>query len=165
MTEAAQKYAQLTEAASSTKSGSSRTSTCHMISSVTGKSMKDNVVDDGYRARNLLSPVMFHQAIQAVQNLLVLEPHVNLVVEIRPHSALAGPFRQICGEKKNISYLPSLLRNEDDADQLLRLAGNLWLRDTPINMDAVATVETRLEDGSISAREGKLVVDLPPYQV
>lgn len=162
MADAAEKYAQLTGVAASDKPALARTPTCHMVSSVTGKYMHDHVPDDAYWSQNLLSPVLFHQA---VQNMLAFEPDVNLVVEIGPHSALAGPFRQICSDKQHVSYLPSLLRNEDDADQLLKLAGNLWLRDAPINMDAVATVQSLSGDGLITAKGGKLVVDLPPYQV
>jgi acyl transferase domain-containing protein len=162
MADAAESYARFTDAAASAKPTLPRNENCHMISSVTGKSMKGYVPDDAYWSQNLISPVLFHQA---VQNMLVFEPDVNLVVEIGPHSALSGPFRQICGDKKHISYLSSLLRNEDDAHQLLKLAGNLWLRDARINMDAVATVQTLSESGSITAKGGKLVVDLPPYQV
>jgi len=139
------------------------TQDCEMISSVTGSPMSGSVPDDSYWAQNLASLVLFNQA---VQNMIVLNPLVNLVVEVGPHSALAGPVNQIFKENKlhKISYLLTLVRNEHEGDRMLSLAGNLWSRGAAVHMSTVTKVESLSEDGTIEETQGPLLVDLPPYQ-
>ncbi|MCJ1284085.1 hypothetical protein MMC26_003416 [Xylographa opegraphella] len=136
---------------------------CDMISSVTGSSMGQNIPDSSYWIRNLVSPVLFNQAIQTMAGLY---PNGRVLVEIGPHNALSAPIRQICSEYNYtaLSYVPTLLRKQHDGEQMLRLAGDLWSRDTSIDITLVTQVETLQEDGRIGHIEGNLVLDLPTYQ-
>ena len=138
-------------------------SSCQMISSVTGKLVTENELDTRYWTTNLTNPVLFKQAIE---EMMTLNPSINLVVEIGPHAALSEPVRQICAVKNltRISYHPTLTRYKHDLDQLLRLAGDLWARDASFNIGSVVSSEYHLNLGSVVERKGSLLVDLPPYQ-
>lgn len=144
-------------------SKSYRALTCPMISSLTGLSMSENMPNSVYWAANLVSPVLFNQA---VQKMMALTPSINLVIEIGPHSSLRGPVRQICAENKltKVLYMPTLTRDKHDGNQLLKLAGDIWARDTSIDVGSVTKTESLSQDGSITETEGSLLVDLPTYQ-
>ncbi|KAF7533617.1 hypothetical protein G7054_g6912 [Neopestalotiopsis clavispora] len=81
-----------------------------------------------YWADNLSKPVLFEQGVRLM---LTEVADINLLIEIGPHGALAGPLREICqtmGKSSSLQYLSTLKRKEHDVDQMLRLAGNLWAR-------------------------------------
>ncbi|EEP76517.1 hypothetical protein UREG_01366 [Uncinocarpus reesii 1704] len=133
-----------------------------MVSSVTAAPISSGMqIDEHYWAANLVSPVMFSQAVEQASSL-----SVDMLIEIGPHSALAGPVKQIRAEHKleNLAYLPTLVRGQDCATQLLKLAGELFLRDYPVDMDRVTLIEQRLPGGKIDFKRGSILVDLPPYQ-
>lgn len=91
---------------------------------------------------------------------------VDLLVEIGPHSALSGPIRQICiahGFDK-LNYLPTLIRNENAAAQLLKLSGELYLRDYKFDIERVTCLEKVSSKGKIISTKGSVLVDLPTYQ-
>ena len=140
---------------------------CHrrsgMISSVTGEPIEEYTIDHAYWAENMVRPVLFNQA---MQRMMLDNPSVNLIIELGPHSTLSGPIRQICTEiqRTNVTCLPTLLRNMHDADQLLKLAGELWTRDAAIDLGSVTALESYSLDGSIVERRGLFLADLPPYQ-
>ncbi|KAF7919956.1 uncharacterized protein EAE98_009190 [Botrytis deweyae] len=136
---------------------------CLMVSSVTGEPVGDAVLDSVYWAKNSETPVLFEQA---VVRMIETNPLISLVIEVGPHSALSGPFRQICIDKgfKNVSYLSSLKRGEDDGEQLLKLAGDLWARDACLDIGAVVEIGSLAADGTIHRKCGTFLVDLPPYQ-
>ncbi|RYP67427.1 hypothetical protein DL771_007258 [Monosporascus sp. 5C6A] len=119
-------------------------------------------IPDSYWAANLNSPVLFHQGVQLMLREM---PNINLFVEVGPHPALAGPLRQTLEtiNKQGIVYQPTLKRGELGGNQMLRLAGNLWARDSRIDVSAVTGVENMARDGTIDIKEGALLVDLPPY--
>ncbi|KAF3056229.1 Lovastatin diketide synthase LovF [Daldinia childiae] len=119
-------------------------------------------IPGSYWVDNLTSPVLFNQGIQSMLNEM---PEINLLVEVGPHSALSGPIRQICQavDKKSVGYLPTLKRKEHDGDQMLRLAGGLWIRNADIDIAAVTQVEKLLDNGLIDVKRGSLLVDLPTY--
>lgn len=141
-------------------------STVTMVSSVTNSKLpKGFVVDHEYWCKNLVSPVLFNQAVQTIVTDEALSS-VNLLIEIGPHSALSGPIRQICishGFNK-LRYLPTLVRNEDAAAQLLKLAGELYLRDYKFDMERVTCIETVPSKGKTASTKGSVLVDLPTYQ-
>lgn len=141
----------------------SKISRAKMISSVTGHLMGKMNIDGKYWSANLVKPVLFNQAFQ---KMMIDIPSIDLVVEIGPHSALSGPIRQICVEKSidRVSYAPSLLRHADDAVQIMQLAGDLWIKNSQIDLKYVTCIEEALPDGSISETTGSLLVDLPTYQ-
>jgi len=142
---------------------SSRVSGCRMISSVTGSLVGKSTIDAAYLTANLISPVLFHEA---VRRMITDNPSIDIVVEIGPHAALAAPIRQICAEngRTNVFYTPSLMRNKDDGEQLLRLAGDLWARESPIDLNYVTKIEHLSMEGNIEEVRGMLLVDLPTYQ-
>ncbi|WEW58624.1 hypothetical protein PRK78_004092 [Emydomyces testavorans] len=137
-------------------------STAIMISSVTASPIaSDAHIDEYYWAANLVSPVLFSQAVEQLPSF-----SVDILVEIGPHSALSGPIRQIKAEHNldRLAYLPTLIRGQDCAVQLLKVAGELFLRDYPLDMDRVTLIEQPLPNGKIDLQRGSMLVDLPPYQ-
>lgn len=114
-------------------------------SSVTGK--KNTDLSPSYWVKNVVSPVLFNTAVEAV-----LEDFKSpLFVEIGPHSALAGPIRQILHYRnRTAQYIPTLVRNQDAVSAILKTAGELWLAGNQIDISAVVPV-------------GEFLTDLPTY--
>lgn len=144
------------------------TTTTRMVSSVTNEILAERaVLDHTYWSANLRSPVLFNQAVQTILTSQQFE-NVDLLIEIGPHSAMSGPIKQIKAEVKSekLDYLPTLLRGADSAVQLLKLAGELFLRNYPMDMERVtsAYVEERSPKGKLTKAKGSVIVDLPPYQ-
>lgn len=137
-----------------------------MISSVNGSKIRSELPNgDHYWSENLCGPVLFSQAIQTIATDSQFA-NVDLLIEIGPHSALSGPIRQICSSFgfEKIGYLPTLIRNTDSALQLLKLAGELFLRDYPIDTERITSIEEALSGGKTGISKGSLIVDLPTYQ-
>lgn len=137
-----------------------------MVSSVTNSVLPQGaVLDVDYFSANLRQPVLFNQAVQTILTAPEFED-VNLLVEIGPHSAMSGPIRQIktaLGAAK-LEYLPTLLRDQHCATEVLRFAGDLFLRNYPLDLDRVTSIEETLGNGKIICKRGSLIVDLPSYQ-
>ncbi|KAH9209743.1 putative polyketide synthase [Leptodontidium sp. 2 PMI_412] len=140
-----------------------------MVSSVTTRVIpKMSALDEKYWSKNLRSPVLFNEALE---NILTSKEFsdVDVLIEIGPHSVLAGPIQQI---KANLSadkleYLPSLLRGTDSAARLLHVAGELFLRGFPVDMERVVAAyvdEETSPSGKRVPAKGSIIVDLPPYQ-
>ncbi|KAK0644424.1 lovastatin nonaketide synthase [Cercophora newfieldiana] len=137
-----------------------------MVSSLYNKVLSsDTVVDEKYWSANLLSPVLFNQAVQTLAKDQRFSD-VDLFIEIGPHSAMAGPIRQIKAQHQlaNLNYLPSLIRNTDSAASLLKLAGELFLRDYDVDMSRVAAIEESSPSGKLWHKSGSFIPDLPTYQ-
>jgi acyl transferase domain-containing protein len=66
-----------------------------MLSTVTNKILNSRDVDGRYWAMNLTSPVKFNTAVSLLASSGSLKD-VRGFVEVGPHSALSGPFKQIC---------------------------------------------------------------------
>ncbi|CAI4212690.1 unnamed protein product [Parascedosporium putredinis] len=67
-----------------------------MFSSVTGKELTPGCVVNGdYWVSNLISPVLFSQAVQSMCAHEFRGHPIDTIVEIGPHSQLAGPVKQI----------------------------------------------------------------------
>ena len=138
-------------------------------SSVTGGLTKSTELDGPYWVRHMVSPVCFSEALRN----LCLEPKgsgedqlewstkaaVDLLVEIGPHSALAGPIKQILAtselESAGIVYAPTLVRNRDAVQAALQLACTLFANGYPVNLDAV-----NFPHGD---EPRQVIVDLPRY--
>ncbi|KAM7215616.1 hypothetical protein V8F06_009003 [Rhypophila decipiens] len=102
---------------------------------------KDGELGAAYWRSNLESPVLFHTG---VENLLVEQTRIGkttVLVEVGPHNALAGPLRQILkhlSAEQQASYLPTLVRNENESWALLASAGQLFCKGLPtIRFEAV----------------------------
>ncbi|KFY28750.1 hypothetical protein V491_00304 [Pseudogymnoascus sp. VKM F-3775] len=134
-----------------------RTSDVPMYSCITGKVLNSqHDVGIAYWRKNLENPVLFTQAVAA---LVSAQPDVNCLIEIGPHSALAGPIRQIRSSlglsTEDMGYLPSIIRGEDNVDNMLKLAGSLFVADYPIDLKAVNS------DGAL---DGSFLPGLTSYQ-
>ena len=137
-----------------------------MYSSLTGGRLGKTDFGANYWRGNLESPVLFDQAIQA---LLCENPLIHHMVEIGPHSALKGPLRQIAVSKglstDQLTYMSTLVRGSDGVEDVLRLAGSLFLHGYSVDLARVASVEVQDSESSrISYKSGVHLVDLPPYQ-
>jgi len=140
--------------------------TAQMVSTVTNSLIpEDGVIDETYWSANLQSPVLFNQAFQTITKHPAFS-NVDLFIEIGPHSALSGPIKQIKSEfsLEKLQYLPTLIRGADSATKLLELAGELFLRDYPVDMERLTTIEEALPGGKIHNMKGLFIADLPSYQ-
>lgn len=123
------------------------------FSSVTGKLVtKTEYLGPPYWRTNLESPVLFYTAVQAM---LQSNPSDTLFLEVGPHSALAGPLRDIFKSadlqpSQMPTYISSLTRNEHGTKAFLQAIGQLWQAAVPIDL-------APLVNG------GKVLTDLPPY--
>ncbi|KAK4452526.1 putative polyketide synthase [Podospora aff. communis PSN243] len=175
MAPVAEKYEKLIRAAKErwTFDELPRPSSAKMVSSVTNAVLPDTtVLDHSYWSANLRNPVLFNQAVQTI----LASPEfsdLDLFVEIGPHSAMSGPFKQIkgaLGSQSKVDYLPTLLRGKDSAVQLLSFAGEMFLRSYPMIAERVATIYTEnplarsLKPGKLSQSRPAVIVDLPRYQ-
>jgi acyl transferase domain-containing protein len=136
------------------------------FSSVTGNEFIGDFVPAAYWSENLRSRVLFDEAVAALGRAPGLEG-VGVMIEIGPHAALSGPFRQICQENKidRLTYVPSLIRNKDSAVQLLKTAGALFVQNYPIDVEEVNSIRDVTGGVHTQKKRGPLLlVDLPPYQ-
>jgi hypothetical protein len=101
-------------------------------SSVTGERNTD--MSPAYWVRNAVSPVLFNNVIQTALD----DFKSPVFVEIGPHSALAGPIRQILQLKNSTAqYIPTLIRNQHAVSSTLNTAGKLWLAGARVDIAAV----------------------------
>ena len=92
------------------------------------------------------------------------ETDIDCLIEVGPHSALAGPIRQTKSllkmDNDRLMYLPTLIRGNDGVDDMLRLAGSLYVAGHPINLQATNAAEAEARED----QQGTCIVDLPGYQ-
>ena len=106
------------------------------FSSVVCKQIRDGEdLGPKYWVRNLVSPVRFATA---VSNLVSTVQEPKTFLEIGPHSALAGPIRQILkAAQSSDAYISVLTRGKDSHVELLRSLGELWLSNHNINLPEI----------------------------
>lgn len=139
------------------------------FSSVTGRRADYNELGPSYWVRNLLGEVKFSDSLRT----LCLEAcsskktrrrkeksSINTIVELGPHSALAGPIKQIIqGDKRlmemSIQYQSVLVRKSSAIDTAYALASKLWLMGCPVDLGVC--------NKSASEVTPKVLADLPPY--
>ncbi|KAI0424099.1 hypothetical protein F5Y09DRAFT_154094 [Xylaria sp. FL1042] len=141
-----------------------------MISSVMGKVVDcgSESLEPGYWSANLRNRVLFDTAIQQLGTKAEFETITHLI-EVGPHPALAGPFKQICLNNKalgaRVTYVPSLKRNENDADRLLAVAGALFVAGHAVDLEEVNMSNNGgIKNDTRKQKTKHLIVDLPPYQ-
>lgn len=119
------------------------------FSSVTGRTLEvHEQLDAQYFTRNLISPVLFSTAVNSI---LEAMPQSKLFLEIGPHSALAGPIRQIFRHKGvNDEYVSVLERSKNSRSGFLKAIGELWLYNLVPNLEKVV-------------EKGQFLTDLPLY--
>ncbi|KAL1961386.1 hypothetical protein VTO42DRAFT_114 [Malbranchea cinnamomea] len=96
-----------------------------LFSSVTGEATYDPTsLGPSYWRSNLENPVLF---LSAVERALEETDRFSMALEVGPHSALSGPFRQICKDVKTvIPYVSCLNRGADCTNSLLTAVGQLY---------------------------------------
>lgn len=117
-----------------------------MVSSITGEEVNPELLKLYYRVRNLVSSVLFSDALKELvspADEIDGKNAVDLLIEIGPHSAVEGPIQQITARYgiKNTGYMFMLTRGQSAVDTSLSLAARLFRHgvslDTPkINNDS-----------------------------
>ncbi|KAK2010479.1 putative polyketide synthase [Colletotrichum eremochloae] len=124
-----------------------------MVSSTTGDEVSFKLGPD-YWVQNMVSPVLFSQA--AGQLIAPGDAAVDILIEIGPSGALAGPVGQIKKLHKSTSeYHTTWKRGDAPLEALLSLAGQLFIAGHPIDI-------TKMNRDSES-QAPSLIVDLPNY--
>ncbi|CZR61454.1 related to polyketide synthase [Phialocephala subalpina] len=132
------------------------------ISSVTS-SEKTSGFDAQYWVDNLVSKVRFDSALDLIcQRELAVsrmgdELPLSLIIEIGPHSALAGPVRQILKPIEGFKsmYLPTLVRGQSGVASVLETAGKLFESGYNVLLDSVLVMN--------GSEPSSTVGSLPPY--
>ncbi|KAK3689344.1 hypothetical protein B0T22DRAFT_427611 [Podospora appendiculata] len=129
-----------------------------MVSSVTGSEIDPEHIAPYYWIQNLISPVLFTDAVKEL-----VSPAdgsgsktLDLLIEIGPHSALGGPVEQILSSIgiTDVEYRSAITRGKSALETSLALAAELFSQGVPLN------IAHANGDGDANAR---LLTDLPPY--
>lgn len=131
---------------------------CQFFSTTSGQQLlSKDLTDSLYWRNNLENLVLFHTA---VKNLINYRRESNsgsddlVFLEVGPHSALAGPLRQILKEQAYTStYISCLVRKKDAEESFLAAMGNLFVQN--VNLDLSKLTDP---DG-----DAKVVTNLPTY--
>lgn len=137
-------------------------------SSVTAQLIEATDLGAQYWVRHMYSPVRF---LDSLRNMCLQSPQggqgdrtarkvaIDFLIEIGPHSALAGPIRQVMAatelKNANIGYSPSLVRNKDATWAMLQLACTLFVSGYRLNMSGVNI--------PCSTSPKSVLVNLPSY--
>lgn len=124
------------------------------ISSVTALDQTGCELDGEYWVKNLVSPVLFPQALEEAFR----HSQIDTIVEIGPHSALAGPIKQTLkalGKVQSVRYTNVLTRNQNANVTFLSMIGALINRGESFDQIAVHSV--------FSSSLPSLLTDLPNY--
>lgn len=130
------------------------------VSSVTGKVADPAEIDAYYWVRNLVQPVRFADAIQAMLipvSKTKRSAAPNVLVEIGPHPALKGPFKQTLElvPSASVKYLASLTRDIAGHEALLSLAGSLHTAGASVQLQGVNRTDKH---------NAKVLTGLPAYE-
>ncbi|KAK8074380.1 hypothetical protein PG997_009043 [Apiospora hydei] len=119
------------------------------FSSVTGNATYDpTMLGTEYWKANMENPVLF---LSAVESALESSQEFGLALELGPHSALSGPFRQICKDHgKAITYDSCLTRESDATTTVLSAVGRLFCQGV-------------VPDFAAMNSGGATMSNLPPY--
>ena len=123
-----------------------------MYSSVTA-SKKETAANALYWKTNMVSPVRFSEGLTTLIN----EDKPDMLIEIGPSGALAGPVSQILKSiptGADVQYCASWSRGVDAGKSLFDVAGRLFLAGAPIDMSLV---------NEYNPKSVRTIVDLPNY--
>ncbi|KAJ0420834.1 hypothetical protein BJY00DRAFT_312760 [Aspergillus carlsbadensis] len=139
------------------KANGNREATPSMVSSVTGETLL--CADAAYWKANMASPVRFEEA---CSRMLMHETfRTDFLIEIGPSNALSGPIAQIAkaAGADRLTYTSAAKRGDESINALLDIAGQLFLKDAPVNLSKVNADETK---PTITAPA--VIIDLPNYK-
>lgn len=126
-----------------------------MFSSVTGRRI-DGITDSSYWKSNMVSPVLFSQAVQAMVS---EQAGANFLIEIGPSGALAGPIAQIkkslTGQGASLEYVSACKRGPDAVNAMFDVAGKLFIMGGSVDISQV----NKDQDPT----EASIIIDLPNY--
>jgi NADPH:quinone reductase-like Zn-dependent oxidoreductase/malonyl CoA-acyl carrier protein transacylase len=129
-------------------------------SSLLGHLVDGSRLESQYWVDNLTQSVRFSEAMTSM--CASSEEHktgINMIVEIGPHSALAGPIKQIlksCGkDTMKIPYMSALVRKKDAVETAVDLAASLFTRGVNLDLGAVNITSPR--------NPPSLLIDMPRY--
>jgi acyl transferase domain-containing protein/NADPH:quinone reductase-like Zn-dependent oxidoreductase len=117
-----------------------------MISSVTGKEIHGKAMNAEYWAENMVSPVRFSDALEGALTLSHDNNHgshstMDMILEVGPHSALAGPIKQILktidNDSAKASYHSMLVRNVDAVKTAVEMSGDLFTLGYKVSFDSI----------------------------
>lgn len=118
------------------------------FSSVTGGPV-DFGLGPKYWQNNMESPVLFKSAVSHVLRHRIGANAVFL--EVGPHSALAGPLRQVLAhEGSKASYVSTMTRYRNCSETFISALGSLWSLQVPLALEVLFP-------------SGSCLTDLPPY--
>lgn len=107
---------------------------------ITADNVPDSLRDGSYWVDNLLSPVRFREAIEAIPTLTDIS--IQLALELGPHPALRRQATQTyqsvarTGKQSLLPYSGSLSRGVDDEEAMSNLLGFLWQSGVSVDFEA-----------------------------
>lgn len=142
------------------------------ISSVTGRlitadDVPESLRDGSYWVDNLLSPVRFREAIEAIPTLT--EMSVELAIELGPHPALrrqaAQTYQSVArvGNQQLLPYSGSLSRGVDDEEAISNLLGFLWQRGISVDFSGYQNACNQSKDAKGQKLRQIPLFGLPSY--
>jgi acyl transferase domain-containing protein len=127
-------------------------SSVSMFSSVTGQKKEDSA-DGEYWKTNMVSPVRFSEALTE----LVRQDSPDMIIEIGPSGALAGPVSQVLKalpSGANVSYAAAWARGAKAGETIFDVSGRLFMAGASINMSIV----NQYDESTVHT-----ITDLPNY--
>jgi acyl transferase domain-containing protein len=139
----------------------SATSKASFHSSLLGHRVDGLQLQPAYWVENLTCSVRFSEALQSMcEPVGDLKTGINMIIELGPHSALEGPVKQILksvgGNAAKIPYAPTLVRNKDASEAMLKLSASLFLKGQVLNFAAINFPRP-------SGKPPVLLTDMPRY--
>lgn len=129
-------------------------------SSVTGARKRDGFGSE-YWVSNLVGQVKFSTASHLAAQHLAVMPGSNVLAEVGPHSALAGPLRQSLSNLSGFeyTYIPTLIRDENALATTSALLGRAFETGLPVRFDVVMGDWAKAK----SSRSHQILNHLPTY--
>ncbi|KAJ4245551.1 Highly reducing polyketide synthase gpy1 [Fusarium torreyae] len=134
-----------------------------MFSSVSGLELKGTEVDADYWGANLVSPVLYTDAVTLAMT--QANRKFELCVEVGSHSLLSRPTSEIVkslADSPQLPFFATMLRNSDTSQQLMNLAGDLVLNGKQLDLEQVNKVSS-VAAGKSERLPNDLQDNLPPY--
>ncbi|UNI16442.1 putative PKS/NRPS-like protein biosynthetic cluster [Purpureocillium takamizusanense] len=137
-----------------------------LLSSVTSQRIiSPEHLGSSYWRSNLEKPVLFSSAVRSMLQMKSHAASSQVLLEIGPHSALAGPVRDIVKSMSSDAigtaptYISSLIRNQASTRAFISALGQLYQASAPVDLSAVPGLLDA--DGTTCAPA--VLTDLPPY--
>ena len=137
------------------------------FSSVTGDQADAHDLDARYWVANMVSEVKFSASLKKLclganagkkRRKKQGNPEVDLLIEVGPHSALAGPIKQILQAEPStngyVNYGSVLARDTDAVDTILKLVNQLYMKGSLLNFKSINRANDEYR---------QVLMDLPPY--